>query len=381
MGLGQTFAPERRDYRDPQTGARITQLTNWRGHSNHFYFTTTSFVAGQQQIVFVSDRNNQTNLFLLDLQTGRIRQLTQARHQIAPTQSCLNPRRREVYYFDGKSLCATDLDSLQRRELYRLSDDRRPGILTPSADGTLLAFAEIKEIGWHTGPQYQGFADFFRARPPTNIRVVQTDGARNWVALELGCWVSHVNFSPKHRDVICYCHEGPWDLVEQRMWICTIDGSKNYPLRPQDEHDAVGHEYWLADGEHVAFHNFRYRSTRGREGAEHRFGWIRWDNSDHHEFVFAAGSTHFQSNSDNSLVVGDGYAATNPYILLWQVQADRGRQRRLARHDCSFHIQRAHCHPIFSPDDRYVLYTSDHTGYCNLYLAEVGSEQREPAQA
>jgi len=375
MSLGKQYQPERREYRDPATGARIVQLTNWKGHSNHFYFTTTSFVAGGREIVCVCDRENQTNLFLVDLASGAIRQVTDSRGPINPSYCCLNPVRREVYYFEGKTLCASDLDSFERRELYRVPEGRRVCILTPSGDGSLLAFAEITDLGWATGPQYQGFPEFCKARPPTDIRVVQTDGAKDWVAVEVPCWVSHVNFSPKHRDVICYCHEGPWDMVDQRMWVCTTDGSKNYALRPQDSEDSVGHEYWLADGDHVAFHNWRYSRSRGRADAEHRVGWIRWDNTGHEEFVFEAGSSHFQSNSDNTLIVGDGQTHTNPFILLWKVRDRQGRETRLARHDCSFHIQRAHCHPIFSPDDRYVLYTSDHTGYCNVYLAEVGSQQ------
>jgi len=371
MSLGTEFAPERRQYVDPETNARVTQLTNCRGHSNHFYFTTTSFVIGGCEIVFVGDRDNRTNLFLLDLASGRIKQLTDARQDIGPSWSCLNPVRREVYYFEGGDLCATDLDSLEQRRLYRVPDDRRQCILTPSADGTLLAFAETKDIGWRPGPQYQGFDKYLAAKPPTDIRVVQTDAAKDWVALEVPCWVSHVNFSPKHRELICYCHEGPWALVGQRMWMCTIDGAKNYPLRPQDEHDAVGHEYWLGDGDYVAFHNYRYRSTRGPEQAEHRFGWIRWDNTGHQELAFPSSSSHFQSNSDNSLVVSDGQPGSNPYILISNVGQPAVEPRKLVRHDCSFHIQRCHCHPIFAPDDRHVLYTSDHTGYANVYLAEV----------
>ncbi|MCD6289530.1 MAG: PD40 domain-containing protein, partial [Anaerolineae bacterium] len=40
-------------------------------------------------------------------------------------------------------------------------------------------------------------------------------------------------------------------------------------------------------------------------------------------------------------------------------------------HRGSFHIQEVHVHPRFSPDDRYVLFTSDATGYGNPYLVEV----------
>jgi oligogalacturonide lyase len=34
-------------------------------------------------------------------------------------------------------------------------------------------------------------------------------------------------------------------------------------------------------------------------------------------------------------------------------------------------IQQLHVHPRFSPDGRHVLFTSDVSGYGNVYLAEV----------
>jgi len=368
MPAGKTFNPERKTSTDDETKVQVHQLTNWKGHSNHFYFTTTSFLPGGKELVFVSDRDNQTNLFHLELATGWIRQLSDAGN-VQVTCSCLNPVRREAYYFAGRDLMATDVDTLETRTLYHVPDGWNTAILTPSCDGELLAFAEIKDLGWRTGPQYQGFGEFFKAKPPSRIRVVRTDGSKDWIAIEEGCWISHVNFSPKHRDVICYCHEGPWAMVQQRMWICTTDGSKHYALRPQDDDDAVGHEYWLSDGDRVAFHNYRGRKSGGK--VKHRFGWIYYDNSQHWEVPFPAGSSHFQSSPDARLVVGDGYARTLPYLLLWQIDGEPVGPFRLVRHDSSFHIQRAHCHPIFSPDGKAVLYTSDHTGYCNVYLAEL----------
>ena len=371
MSKGKVWEAEKKEYKDEETGARVVRLTGYRGHSNHLYFTTSSFVPGGEEIVFVSDRDNRRNLFLLELKSGKMVQLTDAPGGVPDHHSCLNPVRREAYYFEGKALKAVELDTQKERELYRAPEDRNLHILTPSGDGKLVAFAATKDIGWRTGPQYQGFPKFFEAKPPTDIIVVEVETGEARVAVGEDCWVSHVNFSPKMPDVLCYCHEGPWDLVEQRMWIAKTDGSERYALRPQTEDDSVGHEYWLADGERVAFHNYVGRKKKGREGAVHKVGWIRWDNTGLVELPFADGSSHFQSNSTNSMLVGDGYRHS-PYILLWEIKGDVGVARRLARHDSSFHIQRAHPHPIFSPDDGWVLYTSDNLGYCNVHLAEVG---------
>ena len=35
------------------------------------------------------------------------------------------------------------------------------------------------------------------------------------------------------------------------------------------------------------------------------------------------------------------------------------------------HIQQAHPHPRISPDGKYVVFTSDRSGYCNVYKAAI----------
>ena len=364
MARGTQYQREKREFQDPETKGQVVQLTNWLGHSNQLYFTTTSFLPGGREVVFASDRDNRHNLFKVDIVSGEIVQLSEAAGQLRGQAACTSPVRPEVYFFEGMDLKAVDTNSLEERTVYRCPEDRRPSILTPSCDGRLLAFAEMTDIGWATGAQYQGFAEMWKASPPTTIRVVEIATGKNWAAYEDPKWCSHVNFSTTQADLIVYCHEGPWQLVQQRMWMVTADGSKHYALRPQDEDDAVGHEYWLGDGERVAFHNWRAGKT------EHYVGWIRYDNTDHVELPFSGGSWHYQSNSDNAIQVGDGHP-DNPYIILWKIQEGIGTARNLVRHESSFHIQRAHPHPIFSPDDQWVLYTSDASGYCNVYLARV----------
>ena len=44
----------------------------------------------------------------------------------------------------------------------------------------------------------------------------------------------------------------------------------------------------------------------------------------------------------------------------------------LAYHRSTFNNQHAHPHPRFTPDGKYVLYSSDLTDYSNMYLIEVG---------
>ncbi|MBN1584682.1 MAG: hypothetical protein JXA89_28505 [Anaerolineae bacterium] len=43
-----------------------------------------------------------------------------------------------------------------------------------------------------------------------------------------------------------------------------------------------------------------------------------------------------------------------------------------------FDNQHAHCHPLFTPDGKAVLYSSDLTAYSNMVLVEVGEFEELP---
>ena len=64
---------------------------------------------------------------------------------------------------------------------------------------------------------------------------------------------------------------------------------------------------------------------------------------------------------------------TWPYILLYPREGDgHGAARILAYQGSTFHVNAAHCHPHITPDSEHVMYTSDTTGYANIYLVEIG---------
>ncbi|MBM3889895.1 MAG: oligogalacturonide lyase, partial [Verrucomicrobia bacterium] len=49
-------------YKDAQSGVEVVQLTNYKGHSHHFYFTNPGWYDGGRKLLFSSDRDNRTNL-------------------------------------------------------------------------------------------------------------------------------------------------------------------------------------------------------------------------------------------------------------------------------------------------------------------------------
>jgi oligogalacturonide lyase len=72
-------------------------------------------------------------------------------------------------------------------------------------------------------------------------------------------------------------------------------------------------------------------------------------------------------SNDGKLIVGDQHN-----VRLWRWNGKTYEDPRvLCEHRCSFQIQQVHVHPRLTPDSKSVLFTTDMTGYANLYLAPI----------
>jgi oligogalacturonide lyase len=250
------------------------------------------------------------------------------------------------------------------------------GAFSCSADGrtvcTVLAEDLSDRLHLDMGHGYVGFAEYSAARPLCRIVAIDVDSGESRLLHEEQRWFTHLNGSTRLPDVFTVCHEGPWDRIEQRMWRLDVADGSLTALRPQTPDEAIGHEYWFADGERLGFH--------GRKAGVHLFGHIRFDGSDHREYDFPHGSFHFHS-MDETLIVGDGHRE-QPWILLWKLVDGRYQgPRRLLTHRGSWHVQFLHVHPrMFAGDDgaTRIVYTADPQGYGNVYIADVGEFESLP---
>lgn len=368
MPSGDIFPPEWQTFDDPQTGVKIRQLTDYKAHSHHLYFTNPGWYDGGKKLLFGSDRCNQTNLFSMNLESGEITQLTDLEPARADFLfSSLNPCRDEVYFWHEGFLVALDLQTLKTRQLYRVPDGYSVNMTNVTADGKYVCTGIYEDLSKRFAVDllhgYVGFEEYWAAKPHSQIIRIKTDDGSSEVVFEEDYWIGHVNTSPKNPNIITYCHEGPWHKVDHRIWGFDLTNERSWKIRPTDSGDQAGHEYWLADGEHVGYHG-RYAN------GESFYGSIRYDNSEQTESAFPGESMHFHSN-DLNFIVGDG-GRDNPHLLLWRFQNGRFEgPRRILTHRGTFQVQQLHVHPRFSPDGKQILFTSDMTGYGQLYLAET----------
>lgn len=372
-------------YADRASGRAVRQLTTYRGHSSHPYFTDPCWFRSGRSFVFTSDRDGASNVYRYDIDSDRIFRLTDLMGVHRENERVFDYRPQPVfseandrcYYWWRNTLYELDVDTGDQRVVYTAPKEVLLGIhAATSADGKYVCTAMRGRVEGEERTleyPYHKFPELMQAQPRTEIIRIDVEAGTCETVHEEERFITHVNHSPTLPNVVTFCHEGHWSQVEQRIWGLDITTGERWKIRDQsDGQYTIGHEYWFADGEHIGYHG---RPRSGLE-SEHVYGYARWDGSIVTEVTFPYHSTHFAS-LDERLIVGDGTPVRVnldiPYILLYTWDGMRfGEPKVLAEHRCTFNHQHSHCHPRFTPDGNSVLFVSDATGYAQLYLVEIG---------
>ncbi|MCY3905811.1 MAG: oligogalacturonate lyase family protein [Anaerolineaceae bacterium] len=386
MGVGKEFRDKQVRYQDRLSGREITRLTGWMAHSWQFYFTHPCWIDGGRAFLFHSERDNAGNYFRYELATGAIVQLTDNQGEVF-FNSCLAPATECFYHWNGNTLQELDLNTLQERPVYEAEAPFLPrghgSQISATADGrhvvTILEGQPNVDDAVEQGAGYDpGFRSPFFDPPLSRLVRIDVASGEAQVLREERRYITHLNTSPTRPDLMTYCHEGPWHLIEERIHGLNVETGEEWNIRPQHGEYSVIAEHWFADGETIGFR------SHNRAANDTRFGCIRYDNSGHVETVLPY-SRHFHS-LDGSLVVGDGMpvyllpgmlntTVTWPCILLHEREGGGqgwGPARVLAYHGSSFSGQRCHPHPHITPDGQHVLFTTNMSDYSNIYLAPIG---------
>jgi oligogalacturonide lyase len=386
--IGQTWNSEIREFKDSKTGRTIRQLTA-TGNNVHLYFTENSFDFEKNEIIFRSDRaagedrapheSPLYNLFRMDLTTGQITQLTDEQDSIG--NATKTPDSSILAYVAGNRIQKLDT---QTGEISTLYEEREPfnlGAPSISADRRYIAFCRNEKVGVPRGPNYSGFKDRYYLIKDGRITLAYMDGSGSFDIFRDTHQLSHFQFCPNDPSLATFCHEGPWHLVTQRIWLLDFVSHEAWPCFRQGEQDSIGHEFWTQDG-YIFFddrgpgHDGTITSDRTQAVAID----VPVKAGEMVPFVGLADRqgnlvkrvdmpyycNHYHGNPDNAILVGDDVDD----LVLIDISSEQAKLEILCSHGTSWHTQTSHCHPTWSWDGTRILYASDKEGKVNLYVVE-----------
>ena len=356
-----TFPPEWKEIASENKNIKVIRLTSSKTMDCGLYFYNDGFNLEDSTLIFVSERCGKANLFLMNLRTGSIEQLTDEK-KIKARGATYCAKQRMIYYSTDKEIKSYNTATKQIEVLFTIPDKYYTSAsLSSTRDGKYIAFAELKKPSLSTGNKNSGDTNYHSI-----IYIINTAAKTTDIVTKEDFYISHVVINPVDFTKIIYCHEGDWDTVKQRMWYINSDGSGKIPLRVEDDAKLrVGHEYWSHDGKQINYQIGKFDKRK-------YIGVIKAKDLNHYTEFPYADDKHTQQNSTGNLFLGDGMPKS-PYISIYKKTGSTLEQTQLYKHNSSYSSEVSHPHPIFSPDNKSIYFTSDSEGNSDIYLVVLNS--------
>lgn len=357
MGKGQLHRPEGRWHTDPRTGARIRQVTDAPCIHHHPFFFVPAHDEGMRYLFFVSHRTGCGQIYAELRDSGQLLQLTE--HQDLIDWS-LHPTRdgRHLLFTTARGAMRLDLQTLQEDLLYPFEQQPNQlegmvgaamGTTTVSCDDRTWAIPLRKK-----GRSCMLFIDLLEQRCH--------EAFDNEI-------IGHPQFCPDDPSLIFYA--GP---MTDRLWIGSVDGRLHERLyQRENDQQWITHESWIPGSLELAFVDWPHGMqaihipTRQRRLVTQFPAWHAFPDPDGQRYVcdtqfpdiglhtFAARGEPDQANLlclSQASSIGAHWQGPFPY--------NHGPVKVYAP-------QHTHPHPRFSPDGRWVVFTSDRSGHAQIY--------------
>ncbi len=404
--LGQSYQMNRRAEKDPLTGVEVLRLTDNRGFYDRPYFTSPQFSADGRYTIFVSDfagtsviRNPDApaigkvgfgELFLLDMESGKAVKLTEgeAIKMGHGAHAMLRPDGCKAYYYSNEWLKEVDCETLETRTLMRIPYQYNFHSLSAGKNPRYIAFSVVEEFPLLTAcftkpgsKETPGSRERYFGEPRSFVLRYDLEREKAEVVTGGHVRLTHVSICPEDADLLLYCHDGPWYQV-QRMWRANMREDSVSPLIEQQKGlEGVGHEFFTPSGRVGAQYSYRYRLDMPFFLFADLF--VNLNGSEQERFYYPyKRAKHVSVGPDESLGVGDVAAMTadmkdaERYLSLihYNKETHRAEVSVLCAHDASG-SKEAHVHPVFTPDGRHIVFSSDKEGKLNIYRVEVQPEK------
>lgn len=382
MAKGSVIALDYHTYRDAGTGVEVIRLTppDVLCHRNYFY--QKCFTRAGDKLLFAGEFEGNRNYYLLDLAKRKAVQLTEGSGDNTFGGFLSHDDRYLYYVKHERRLQRVDLSTQHEETIYEVPEEWVGyGTWVANSECTSLVGIEIDRKDWVPLTDWKVFQTFFTRQPHCRLLRIDLNSGKSHVIHEANAWLGHPIYRPYHNETVAFCHEGPHDLVDARMWLVDEDGSHVRKVKEHAEGESCTHEFWVPDGSALIYVSYL-------KNQPDRQIWRFDPDTNTNEIVMTMPAcSHLMSNETGTLLVGDGagtpvdvqdakgYSIDNdPWLYLFDVHSKT--HKRIAAHNSSWRVldgdrQVTHPHPSFTPDDKKILFSSDFEGKPAIYLAAL----------
>ncbi len=366
--------PEGRSYTDPQTGVRVRQVTDHPSIHHHPFYYLPAYDDAMTRLFFVSHRSGRPEVWCEERATGQLLQLTD---QPDLSEWSVHPAHDGcyVYYTAGSGAWRT-----------ATADGRAEQLV----DFGGLAGREEGMVGAAMGTTTLSHDDRYWAVPVKmgarhRMVIIDTRSGSHEVVLECDT-IGHPEFHPSDNTLLRYA--GPY---HSRIWVMRRDGSHNRLVYQRDEvkREWIVHETWNpARPNEIITTNWPH----GCLGIDVQSGVLRqvcafnaWHPSINRQGTQMCADTTYPDRGLQLFDPRDPGRA--PLTLCLSGASNEGKHWNTDH--CPYDDedykagkwkvyapQHTHPHPAFSPDGSRVVFTSDASGFSQVYEAEIPPDWR-----
>lgn len=369
LGARGARSSEYRRFKDDVTGAVIHQVTAHPSINHPTYFLTSSFTPDGKHLIFTSYRSGSPQLYELEFPRGPMRRLTEGAG-LHPYSATISRDGKEIYFTRQGNILAVRRSNLALRTLLAI-EGAQFGECSLSADGSWIVTA-VKQ-GAKNG-----------------IAVVNTQGKTERSLVDFPRTVIHPQFHPLDSNWIEFSGD-----PAPRMHRVRRDGSGLECLYEHDNEEFVVHETFLGRSGDLAFTVWpralkrldwetRAITTIAQFNAWHitpnRAGTSILCDTNHPDIGLQLVDVrtgqrrticHPRSSSAGSQWKKSRYALKEDWAAAQSGERKGALSWMEMPTDTVYGPQWTHPHPSFSPDEKLAAYTSDVSGYPQVYVVEL----------
>jgi oligogalacturonide lyase len=363
LAKGQLYPSESQTAVDERTGTVIRQVTSAAAIDHHPFFLIPAYDDAMRRLIFVSHRTGSPQIYAEERAAGELVQLTD-RDDLSEWSVYPSHDGQYVYFTAGTGGWRVDTATYKEEQLADLGAVamREKGMVGAAMGTTALSHCD------------RWWAVKFKVGDEGCLAIIDTVTGR-WEIVLRRDTVSHMQFCPDDPNLLFYA--GP---LTDRVWAISRDGTDNRRLHQRKPGEWITHESWIPGTRELAFVDWPrgIRCVQVDTGKERRVtSFNAWHAICNRAGTLMVADTNYPDIGVQIFDPRDGVG--EPVTLCYPEASSIGEHWEgpfpYANGPIKVYApQHTHPHPSFSPDGKYVAFTSDRSGYAQVYEAELPAD-------